>query len=92
MTTFDLPADTQDLSVTFIVPKELRPYLTKFYQATKRDGDTVDDYLLRMVVQQAVSYFSQEKIGEAEGVLQAQTPRQDIRTEMRTFLTDNNIL
>lgn len=48
-----LQPDENDLDITFTVSAALRPYLTKWYQETKLDGESVQDFVLRILKEQA---------------------------------------
>jgi hypothetical protein len=50
-----LPPDTADLKITFTIPKEISPYVTEWYQATKKPTDTPSSFLLRLIKNMAIA-------------------------------------
>lgn len=50
-----LPPDTNDLKITFTIPKEIVPYVTAWYNATKKPTDTPASFLLRLVKNMALA-------------------------------------
>ena len=50
---------TNSIDITFTVSKELRPYLTAFYAATKKTGETPDDFVLRLLKKSARQWHTE---------------------------------
>lgn len=53
---YALPPSAQPRDVSFQVPADLDPYLVYWYQETKLDGESVNDFLLRRLGRPALEY------------------------------------
>ena len=57
-----LPASAQPLDVTFTINVNLRPYLTAWFNATKRDGETVEEFVLRKLKNSAANWYISKEV------------------------------
>ena len=57
MTIPRLPPAADPLDVNLHVNVNLTPYFTQFYQDTKLDGDTPEQFLLRVMKRQVVDHY-----------------------------------
>lgn len=71
--TIQLPPDTNDLKITFTIPKEIVPYVTNWYNRTKKPTDTPATFLLRLIKNMALAQRASDVEGELIKTTQATT-------------------
>ncbi len=59
-----LPEATSSIDVTITVGKKLRPYFTEWYQRTKLDGESPQNFVNRILKEQALSYYLRAAAGQ----------------------------
>ena len=65
----DLVEDADDQSVSTTLPKHLAPYVREYYEARKRVGETLEQFVSRNVAEAAVNWKA--------GLLTAQTAKEN---------------
>lgn len=85
-----LPPATSSIDITFTVNETLRPYLTEFYQATKLDGETPDQFVLRLLKNSAKGWYAQKEYELAEEIARdsVTVSIEELRLDRRTFIQE----
>ncbi len=85
--TFTLPADANNLNVSFSFPKEARPYLQAWFDQTKQDGETVNDFAIRVVMEKALGHRMERILLQI--ATESASDKQDHRDDRNSLLDDH---
>jgi len=85
-----LAPSANSLDVTVTVNEKLRPYFTQWFQATKNDGETPEQFTMRVLKGQALNFYkSQNPVDYQERVDAAsQTIGEEIQGDLALFDTE----
>ena len=60
-------ADAQDTQYTITFPKEFHPYLRDlFYPAKMKEGETIEQYIVRVIVDKGIETYQSEAINSLQ--------------------------
>lgn len=77
-----LPPATNTIKISYTVPAEIVPYLTEFYNAEKRVGETKDEFAFRMLKKEAKEWWVNKQV---ELVQEAQmAAREALKADVET--------
>ena len=81
------PPSAQDRNVNFVIPKEVDPLYVEWFQAEKKQGESVNDFILRQLSTQLLTYIFDKEVIKIDDASEA-TKQADI-TILGTILKDN---
>ena len=87
--TFVLPPEANDRTVTVTIPKEVDPYFKEWYLATKKTGESPEDFAYRNLAKAGLAYRAQKLQNEQAIVIKDLID--NIRTDADTIILDNNL-
>lgn len=67
-----LPEAGEGKVITITVSKKLLPYLTEWFQDTKQDGETPEDFVLRLMKEQTKEYYINREVFQTVKTLEDQ--------------------
>ena len=89
MAILNLPDASSDRVVNVTIPKEYDSYFVDWYQDTKKDGETPEQFALRLLGVQALYNYRNKRVGELSQINSATAD--GAVDEVKQFITDNNL-